>query len=181
MQRPFFVAAGSIRRRWQGLLARGSWLVLEKTEQLVALLKPVVESLGFQFWGLEYHSGSKPVLLRVYIDHPDGITVDDCGDVSEQVSAVLDVEEPIRGDYTLEVSSPGIERPLFTVEQYRQYQGRDVKVRLVWPEHGRRNYRGLLRSVSDHGIEVEVDGESFALPFAAIARTRLLEPSEPGR
>lgn len=156
-------------------------MALEKAEQLGEILRPVVESLGFELWGVEYHSGSKPVLLRVYIDHPDGITVDDCGDVSEQASAVLDVEEPIRGDYTLEVSSPGIERPLFTAEQYRQYLGSDVKVRLAWPEHGRRNYRGRLLSVSDQGIEVEVDGESFALPFGAIARARLLESIEPGR
>jgi ribosome maturation factor RimP len=156
-------------------------MALEKSEQLGALLRPVVESLGFALWGVEYHSGSKPVLLRVYIDHPEGITVDDCGDVSAQVSAVLDVEEPIRGDYTLEVSSPGIERPLFTAEQYRQYLGSDVKVRLAWPEHGHRNYRGRLVSVSDQGIEVEVDGELFALPFGAIARARLLEPIDPGR
>lgn len=154
---------------------------MEKSEQLGELLRPVVESLGFQLWGLEYHSASKPVVLRVYIDHPDGITVDHCGEVSEQVSAVLDVEEPIRGEYTLEVSSPGIERPLFTAEQYRQYLGSDVKVRLAWPEHGQRNYRGRLLSVSDHGIEVEVDGRSYALPFGAIARARLLEPIEPGR
>jgi ribosome maturation factor RimP len=165
----------------RGLPASGSRKALEKSEQLGAILRPVVESLGFELWGLEYHSGSKPVLLRVYIDHPDGITVDDCGDVSEQVGAVLDVEEPIRGDYTLEVSSPGIERPLFTAEQYRQYLGSDVKVRLAWPEHGRRNYRGRLLSVSENGIEVEVEGESFALPFGAIARARLLEPIEPGR
>lgn len=154
---------------------------MEKSEQLDAMLRPVVESLGFDLWGLEYHSGSMPVLLRLYIDHADGITVDDCGEVSEQVSAVLDVEEPIQGEYTLEVSSPGIERPLFTAEQYRHYLGNDVKVRLAWPEHGRRNYRGRLLSVSDRGIEVEVEGEVFALPFGAIARARLLEPIEPSR
>lgn len=154
---------------------------MEKSEQLAAMLRPVVESLGFDLWGLEYQSGSKPVLLRLYIDHADGITVDDCGEVSEQVSAVLDVEEPISGEYTLEVSSPGIERPLFTEAQYRHYLGSDVKVRLSWPEHGRRNYRGRLLSVSDRGIEVEVEGEVFALPFGAIARARLLEPTEPSR
>ena len=115
------------------------------------------------------------------IDHPDGITVDDCGAVSEQVGAVLDVEEPIRGDYTLEVSSPGIERPLFTEEQYRRYLDSDLKVRLSWPEHGRRNFRGRLASVSEVGIEIEVDGVAYELPFGAIARARVLEPIEPGR
>jgi ribosome maturation factor RimP len=154
---------------------------LDKSEQLWKLLEPAVRGLGFELWGVEYQSGSTPVLLRLYIDHPDGITVDDCGAVSEQVGAVLDVEEPIRGDYTLEVSSPGIERPLFTEEQYRRYLDSDLKVRLSWPEHGRRNFRGRLVSVSAHGIEIEVDGVAYELPFGAIARARVLEPIEPGR
>jgi ribosome maturation factor RimP len=154
---------------------------LDKSEQLWKLLEPAVRGLGFELWGVEYQSGSTPVLLRLYIDHPDGITVDDCGAVSEQVGAVLDVEEPIRGDYTLEVSSPGIERPLFTEEQYRRYLDSDLKVRLSWPEHGRRNFRGRLVSVSEVGIEIEVDGVAYELPFGAIARARVLEPIEPGR
>lgn len=154
---------------------------MDKSEQLWKLLEPAVRGLGFELWGVEYQSGSTPVLLRLYIDHPDGITVDDCGAVSEQVGAVLDVEEPIRGDYTLEVSSPGIERPLFTEEQYRRYLDSDLKVRLSWPEHGRRNFRGRLVSVSQVGIEIEVDGVAYELPFGAIARARVLEPIEPGR
>jgi ribosome maturation factor RimP len=165
------------------LVVAGLWsgMSLDKSEQIWELLAPAVRALGFELWGVEHHSGSTPVLLRIYIDHPDGITVDDCSAVSDQVSAVLDVEEPIRGEYTLEVSSPGIERPLFTPEQYRQYAGGEVKVRLAWPEHGRRNFRGRLLSVSDSGIEVEVDGAAYALPFGAIARARLLEPTEPSR
>lgn len=154
---------------------------MDKSEQLWKLLEPAVRGLGFELWGVEYQSGSIPVLLRLYIDHPDGITVDDCGAVSEQVGAVLDVEEAIRGDYTLEVSSPGIERPLFTEEQYRRYLDFDLKVRLSWPEHGRRNFRGRLVSVSEYGIEIEVDGVAYELPFGAIARARVLEPIEPGR
>ncbi|MFO8004711.1 ribosome maturation factor RimP [Thioalkalivibrio sp.] len=154
---------------------------LDKSEQISEMLAPAVQALGFELWGVEHHSGSTPVLLRIYIDHPDGITVDDCSAVSDQVSAVLDVEEPIRGEYTLEVSSPGIERPLFTPEQYRQYLGSEVKVRLSWPEHGRRNFRGRLLSASEAGIEVDVDGTVYPLPFGAIARTRLLEPTEPSR
>jgi len=164
-------------------LVAGAWsgMSLDKSEQISAMLEPAVRALGFELWGVEHHSGSTPVLLRIYIDHPDGITVDDCSAVSDQVSAVLDVEEPIRGEYTLEVSSPGIDRPLFTPEQYRQYVGGEVKVRLAWSEHGRRNFRGRLLSVSDSGIEVEVDGAAYALPFGAIARARLLEPTEPSR
>ncbi len=154
---------------------------MDKSEQLWKLLEPAVRGLGFELWGVEYESGSTPVLLRLYIDHPDGITVDNCGAVSEQVGAVLDVEEAIRGDYTLEVSSPGIERPLFTEEQYRRYLHSDLKVRLSWPEHGRRNFRGRLVSVSEYGIEIEVDGVAYELPFGAIARARVLDPIEPGR
>ncbi len=166
-----------------GCVPAGAWseMSLDKSEQISAMLEPVVRALGFELWGVEHYSGSTPVLLRIYIDHPDGINVDDCSAVSDQVSAVLDVEEPIRGEYTLEVSSPGIERPLFTPAHYRQYAGGEVKVRLAWPEHGRRNFRGRLLSVSDSGIEVEVDGVAYALPFGAIARARLLEPTEPSR
>lgn len=154
---------------------------MDKSEQLWVMLAPSVRALGFELWGVEHHTGSTPALLRIYIDHADGITVDDCSAVSDQVSAILDVEDPIRGEYTLEVSSPGIERPLFTPEQFRSYIGNDVKVRLAWPEHGRRNFRGRLLSVADEGIEVEVDGVAHLLPFGAIARARLVEPIEPSR
>lgn len=147
----------------------------EKAEQLKALLAPVVEGQGFVFWGLEYHPGSKPVMLRIYIDSPEGVTVDDCALVSEQSGAVLEVEQALRGNYTLEVSSPGIERPLFTPEQYRGYIGHPVKVRLSWPEHGRRNYRGTLIGVDDEMIEVEVDGMGYELPLNAIHNARVLE------
>ncbi|OOC11035.1 MULTISPECIES: ribosome maturation factor RimP [Thioalkalivibrio] len=151
----------------------------EQVEQLKALLGPVVEGQGCELWGIEHHAGSKPQMLRIYIDRSTGVTVDDCARVSEQVSAVLDVEEPIRADYTLEVSSPGIERPLFTPDQFREYVGRAVKVRLTWPEHGRRNYRGQLLSADDTMIEVAVDGTAYELPLAAIHNARVLE-EDPG-
>ena len=153
----------------------GETRLSEKVEQLKALLAPVVEGEGLLLWGLEYHPGSKPVVLRIYIDADEGVTVDDCARVSEQVSAVLEVEEAIRGNFTLEVSSPGIERPLFTPEQFRRYVGHPVKVRLAWPEHGRRNYRGVLLGVDDMMIEVEVDGMAYELPLAAIHNARVLE------
>ncbi len=147
----------------------------EQVEQLKSLLEPVVEGQGFRLWGIEHHPGSKPQMLRIYIDADAGVTVDDCARISEQVSAVLDVEEPIRADYTLEVSSPGIERPLFTPEQFRAYLGHGVKVRLTWPEHGRRNFRGRLLTADDTMIEVAVDGVAYELPLAAIHNARVLE------
>ncbi len=149
---------------------------MSKAEQLTELLRPAVASLGFDLWGVEYHSGSHPPLLRIYIDHAEGINVDDCGRVSDQVSAVLDVEEPIPGEYTLEVSSPGIERPLFSADQYRQYLGETIKVRLAWPEHGRRNFRGVLCAVTENDVDIEVEGSRFVLPLAAVARARLIDP-----
>lgn len=161
-------------RPWQGPGSIGT-LLSQKAEQLKTLLAPVVEGEDMQLWGLEYHAGSRPPLVRVYIDHPDGVTVDDCARVSEQVNAVLDVEQILKGNYTLEVSSPGVERPLFTPEQFRRYIGHAVKVRLAWPEHERRNFRGVLVSVEDPMIEVEVDGTAYELPLAAIHSARVLE------
>lgn len=154
---------------------------MDKVAQINQLLAPAVQALGFVLWGVEYQSGSTPPLLRIYIDHSDGITVDDCGQVSEQVSAILDVAEPIKGEYVLEVSSPGIERPLFTLEQYQLYVGSDVKVRLAWNEHGRRNYRGRLVAADAEMMTVEVDGSEYRLPYAAVARARVLEPGAPDR
>ncbi len=147
----------------------------QKAEQLKTLLTPVVEGEGMQLWGLEYHSGSTPPVLRIYIDGENGVTVDDCARVSDQAGAVIEVEEALKGNYTLEVSSPGIERPLFTPEQFRTYIGHPVKVRLAWPEHDRRNFRGVLLSVEDPMIEVEVDGMAYELPLAAIHNARVLE------
>src|SRR3546814_20478459 len=100
-----------------------------KLEQLQALLAPVVEALGYQCWGIEFISQGRHSLLRVYIDHADGILIDDCEKVSRQLSGVLDVEDPISVDYTLEVSSPGMDRPLFTIDQYTAHIGVRVKIK----------------------------------------------------
>ena len=112
-----------------------------KLEQLHALLAPVVEALGYQCWGVEFLSQGRHSLLRVYIDHSNGILVDDCEKVSRQLSGVLDVEDPISSDYTLEVSSPGLDRPLFTLEQYAANVGEQIKIKLRSPFEGRRNFQ----------------------------------------
>src|SRR5690554_4251416 len=96
---------------------------------LQELVAPAVEALGFELWGLEYHSRNRQTLLRIFIDGPDGVTVDDCAAVSRQISAVMDVEDPIAGEYTLEVGSPGLDRPLYTLEQFQRYVGEPVKLR----------------------------------------------------
>lgn len=146
-----------------------------KVEQLSHLLKPSIVSLGFELWGIEFFSGATPSLLRIYIDSQNGITVDDCAAVSDQVGAVLEVEEVIPGDYTLEVSSPGIDRPLFFPDQYQRYLNHLIKVRLMWPEHGRRSFRGYLHSVSDHQIEIEMEGAKYVIALDAVVKAKVVD------
>lgn len=145
-----------------------------KLEQLQALLAPVVEALGYQCWGVEFISQGRHSLLRVYIDHPDGILIDDCEKVSRQVSGVLDVEDPIPGEYTLEVSSPGMDRPLFTLEQFAAHVGAQVKIRLRSPYEGRRNFQGVLRGVEEQDVVVQVDNHEYLLPIESIDKANII-------
>lgn len=145
-----------------------------RQEQLQAMLAPSVIALGYELWGLEFVRHGRRSVLRLFIDSPEGITVDDCAVVSRQVSAVLDVEDPIAEEYTLEVSSPGMDRPLFTLAQCARYQGEDVSVRLRAPQGGRRNFRGELAAVTETGVVVKVDGVEYPLSMDAIDKMRLL-------
>jgi len=115
--------------------------VSSKLEELQALLAPVVVALGYECWGIEFSAQGRHSMLRVYIDKEGGVLVDDCAIVSRQISGVLDVEDPIAVEYTLEVSSPGMERPLFTIEQFAKYAGEQVKIKLRSPFEGRRNFQ----------------------------------------
>ncbi len=144
------------------------------SDSLAAMLKPVVEGLGYRLWGIEFRSSQHHALVKLYIDHDQGISVDDCADVSQQVSALLDVEDPINVGYTLEVSSPGIERPLMELAHYREYIGHDIKLRLSWAIEQRKNFLGTLVGVGDDKIRLEVDGETFELPVNAIKRANLI-------
>lgn len=145
-----------------------------KLEQLQAMLAPVVESLGYQCWGIEFISQGRHSLLRVYIDREGGILVEDCEAVSRQVSAVLDVEDPISSEYTLEVSSPGMDRPLFTLEQFAKHAGEQVKIKLRSPFDGRRNFQGLLRGVEEQDVVVLVDDHEFLLPIDLIDKANII-------
>lgn len=137
-------------------------------------LESGVRALGFELVDAELAGGRQHQTLRVFIDGPRGITVDDCADVSRQLSAILDVEDPFPGSYTLEVSSPGLDRPLVEPEHFRRYRGETVKVRLSAPVDGRKNFTGRLVEVGADRIVVEVDKERFELPFGAIERARLV-------
>ena len=146
-----------------------------KEHQLVDLLKPVVEALGFEFWGVEYLSQGKDSVLSVYIDSEKGITVDDCATVSRQVSGIMDVEDPISGEYNLEVSSPGMDRPIFTVEQFNRYVGEFVDVKLRYAFEGRRKFKGKLVAIEDgEDIVVHVDTHEYILPIDAIDKANLI-------
>ncbi|MDH3481899.1 MAG: ribosome maturation factor RimP [Gammaproteobacteria bacterium] len=139
-----------------------------------ALLAPTVERLGYELADLEVRLGGKNGLVRLFIDSPEGIGLDDCAKVSRAVSALLDVEDPVPGNYNLEVSSPGLDRKLRKVEHFQRFIGQTVKVKLRFPLEGRRRFRGTLLSAGDQNIVVEVDGESYSLALATIDTARLV-------
>ncbi|RDE18107.1 ribosome maturation factor RimP [Motiliproteus coralliicola] len=145
-----------------------------KNEQLNALIEPVVTGLGYQLWGIDFASQGRHSVLRIFIDAEAGISVDDCAAVSRQVSGVMDVEDPISTEYTLEVSSPGMDRPLFTLEQFAQYVGHQVQVRLRSPYEGRRKFSGLLKGVEDEDVVVEVDQHEYLLPIDSIDKANVV-------
>lgn len=147
---------------------------MKAQERLQGLLEPVVTGLGYEWVGLEFLSAGARSILRVYIDRDGGIRVDDCERVSRQVSAVLDVEDVIRGQYNLEVSSPGLDRLLFTPEHYRRFAGSEVRLQLRDLVQGRRKLDGRLVGI-DAGEEVTIlaDGVEYRIPLANVAKARL--------
>lgn len=138
------------------------------------LLEPGVRALGFELVDIEYARFGGQNVLRVYIDHPDGITVDHCATVSRQVSAALDVEDPIPEAYVLEVSSPGLDRPLVKRADFERYAGETIKVRMHEAVAGRKNFKGTLLGLEGDAVLVEVDRERYSLPMARIERARLV-------
>lgn len=141
---------------------------------LTALIEPVVTGLGLELWGVDMLVQGSLKTLCVYIERKDGVGVEDCEAVSRQLGSVFDVEDPIAGEYTLEVSSPGLDRPLFKVEQYMLYTGETVKIKLRSAFDGRRNYRGLLRAVQNDEVVVEVDGHEYILPVETIEKANIV-------
>ncbi|ADZ90252.1 ribosome maturation factor RimP [Marinomonas mediterranea] len=140
------------------------------------LIRPVVEGLGFQFWGMEYISQGKHSVLRIFIetDKEKGIDVEDCAQVSRQVSSILDVEDPITGEYNLEVSSPGLDRPLFELSQYESYVGSVVALKLRVPFDGRRKFKGQLTGVEGDEVVILVDQEEYLLPIELIEKANIV-------
>ena len=142
---------------------------------LTSLFEPVVESMGYELVGVEFLGAGSHGTLRVYIDRNNGVSLDDCAAISHQLSGILDVEEPIKQAYDLEISSPGIDRPLFKLADFERFVGRMAKIKLAVGQLGRKNFKGELQGVTDSKlVRIEVDGEQFDLPYADIAKANLV-------
>ena len=144
------------------------------SQSLESLFDPIVTGLGYQLWGIEYRSSQKHALIKIFIDHEDGVTLDHCSEVSHQVSAILDVEDPITVSYTLEVSSPGVERPLLKLAHYQRYIGSEIKVRLIWALDGQKNFKGELLRVESDNITMLADEVEVSFSIDTIKRAHLI-------
>lgn len=145
-----------------------------KQEQLHALIAPVAASLGCELWGLEYLTQGRYTTVRIYIDREEGVSLEDCEKVSRQVSSVMDVEDPIDSEYTLEVSSPGMDRPLYTLEQYARYIGEQINVRLRLARDGRRKFKGTILAVEGDEVRIAVDDKEYLLSVDAIDKANII-------
>lgn len=142
--------------------------------QLWDLLEPVITGLGYELVEIEYQPNPKHGVLRIFIDQPSGVQLDDCQQVSNQVSALLDVEDPIPGHYNLEVSSPGLDRPLNRIEDFQRFTGEIVKITTGMAINGQRNFKGRLCGIEGDDIKIEFDGKQVTLPLASIDKARLV-------
>ena len=146
-----------------------------KIKQLEDILRPVVVGLGYEYWGIEFRARGHESLLRLFIDDVEkGIGIEDCEKVSRQVSSVLDVEDPIQSEYTLEVSSPGMDRPLFELAHYQAFVGHNVQIRLRMAFEGRRRFQGLLKGIEGDDVIVVVDDHEYLLPFDSIDKAHIV-------
>lgn len=142
-------------------------------------LAALVTAMGYEFVGCEFQRQGRSGLLRIYIDNASGITLTDCSKVSHQVSAMLDVEDPVSGEYHLEISSPGLDRPLFGIMQFKKFIGSRIKVRLCNPLNNKRNFVGVLQQVDEaDDIHLLTDTEEVILPFSGIEKARVIPDLE---
>ncbi len=148
-------------------------MVAPLRDKLIALTEPLLAQLGYELVDLEYVPGRTRGLLRIFIDRPQGVGLDDCERASREISALFDVEDPVPTGYTLEVSSPGLDRVLRTPAHFQRFVGERVHVELRSPRDGRRRYTGQLTALRDEGIELIVDGAMVAVSFAELGRARL--------
>ena len=143
-------------------------------QKLQEMLQGAVEDLGCGLWWIECQRAGRFMTVRLFIDKDGGVGVDDCADVSRQVSAILDVEDPIADKYNLEVSSPGLDRPLFTLEQFQRYVGEDIAVHLRIPVLDRRKWQGKLEKIENDMLTLIVDGQEQVLIFGNIQKANVI-------
>ena len=143
-------------------------------DRLYQMLYPAVEALGCELWGLELNSGGNRKMLRIFIDREEGIGIEDCEKVSRQVSSILDVEDPISGEYVLEVSSPGLDRPLFKLAHFERFTGENVAIKLRLPYEGRRNFKGLLKAVEGDEVVLAAADHEYLFPFEGIEKANVI-------
>lgn len=145
------------------------------TEKLNELLAPLVSDLGLEFVGIEFSPSRGSSLLRVFIDAPERpVAIEDCERVSREISALMDVNDPIEGRYTLEVSSPGIDRPLFTLEHFSRYIGSEAKISVALPIDGRQRFHGAIKAVEGDRIHLDQDGKDVVITHANIVKAKLV-------
>ena len=142
--------------------------------RLRGLFEPVIESLGYEYWGLELLNQGRSLKIRLYIEAGAGIGIDDCALVSGHISDLLDFEDGFATDYLLEVSSPGMDRLLFSEIHYNRYLGELVEVKLIRPFDGQRNFEGLLKGTEDGCVVVEVKDEEYLFPIGDIDKIRIV-------
>ena len=145
-----------------------------RVSALTELFEPAIKALGFQLWGVEYIPQGRHSLLRVYLDKEGGVNIEDCALASRQISSILDVEDPISGEYTLEVSSPGLDRMLFSLDQFGQYLGWHASLRLTENFEGRRKFAGQLKDVIEDEIVLIIGDEEYTIPYELIEKANLV-------
>ena len=141
---------------------------------LDSLIAQTVEGMHYEYVGAEWAKEGNRYILRIYIDQPNGVTLDDCASVTHQLSGMLNVEANLDPNYHLEVSSPGVDRPLFTVEQFRSYLQHWVKIKLFEPMSGRKKLKGMLEHVTDDEVVLLVDNQRWLIPFSNIKRANII-------
>jgi len=144
-----------------------------RAEDIEAMIEPAVNALGCELWGVQLIQ-SKHTVLRIYIDTAEGAGIEDCEKVSRQVSQILDVEDPIRSEYTLEVSTPGLDRPLFKLEQFDKFQGEQISLRLRTPYEGQRNFKDLLCGIEGEDVVLRIDDTEILLPVEGIEKAQVV-------
>lgn len=145
-----------------------------KHAALHALIEPVVATMGFELWGVDYLSQGKHSRLVIYIERESGVSVDDCADISRQISAVLDVEDPIAEAFRLEVSSPGMARSLYTLDHFSRFKGHQVALKLRTLFDGRRKFSGLLAGIDGDEVLLQLDGEEYCFPIESIDQANIV-------